>query len=161
MTPTDTTQQVRPFDAYEGGAKVLAAIKEVLRYNGPLEKAIDAGERALLDLRRTLAETARPDPSLSDRELLAREYEAEQMHLASEPNEYGSGFFARRDQAALRAIASARLQVAQEERERIVAWLPSRKSVPIMDPPWSAAWNACLKHIADAIERGEWERKDD
>lgn len=39
----------------------------------------------------------------------------------------------------------------------IVDWLrkPERRSVPTMDPPWSAAWNACIDHIATAIERGD------
>jgi hypothetical protein len=41
----------RPFDAFDGGAKVLCAIKEVLRYGGSVERAVKAGERALSDSR--------------------------------------------------------------------------------------------------------------
>jgi hypothetical protein len=41
----------RPFDAYDGGCKVLGAIKEVLDCGGPIETAIKHGEAALSDLR--------------------------------------------------------------------------------------------------------------
>ena len=28
-----------------------------------------------------------------------------------------------------------------------VEWLEKQRSVPTMDPPWSAAWNACIDHV--------------
>lgn len=43
--------KARPLDAYEGGAKVLAAISEVLKLGGSPESALKAGKAALLDLR--------------------------------------------------------------------------------------------------------------
>jgi hypothetical protein len=47
----DALNVSHPFDAFDGGAKVLAAVKEVIRYGGPVEKAIRNGEAALSDLR--------------------------------------------------------------------------------------------------------------
>jgi hypothetical protein len=47
----DDVPQSRPFDAWDGGAKVLGAIREVLKYGGSIERALDAGQRALDDLR--------------------------------------------------------------------------------------------------------------
>lgn len=54
----------QPFNAFEGGAKVLAAIKEVLDCGGPIEVALKHGEAALLDLRERLPEP--PSDTLSD-----------------------------------------------------------------------------------------------
>lgn len=46
---------------------------------------------------------------------------------------------------------------AESERAAVVAWLRNgiRRSVPTMDPTWSAAFNAGIDYVADAIERGD------
>jgi len=48
-----------PFGAYEGGAKVLNAIREVINGGGSIDRALKAGNDALMDLRPRL-----PDPGI-------------------------------------------------------------------------------------------------
>jgi hypothetical protein len=48
--------EARPFDAYDGGAKVLNAVTEVFKHGGSAEAALDAGRRALSDLRQPVPE---------------------------------------------------------------------------------------------------------
>jgi hypothetical protein len=57
-----------------------------------------------------------------------------------------------------RAVLTAlRSSTPEGERAQIVDWLrkPERKSVATMDKVWSAAYNACLEHVAKFIERGD------
>jgi hypothetical protein len=53
----DELNESRPFNAYEGGAKVLGAINEVLSHGGSVGKALQCGENALRDLRAASADT--------------------------------------------------------------------------------------------------------
>jgi hypothetical protein len=48
--------QAVPYGAYEGGAKVLSAVAEVLNRGGSAEKALAAGRAALSDLQPRVAE---------------------------------------------------------------------------------------------------------
>lgn len=47
----EQVNESRPYGAYEGGAKVLLAVLEVLEHGGSKDRAIEAGNAALSDLR--------------------------------------------------------------------------------------------------------------
>lgn len=57
-----TENEPRPFDAYDGGAKVMAAIREVLDNGGSVERALANGEAALRDLQEKAPPLVRVGP---------------------------------------------------------------------------------------------------
>lgn len=58
----------------------------------------------------------------------------------------------------VQTFANHRAQAEADTIDQVVAWLraPKQQSVPIMDPPWTAAYNAALAHAAHALETGDW-----